>query len=308
MDDDELDFDALMAAQGVVPLGPKPKPAPTPAPTQAPAPGLRAKPKPQQTPAPKPPPPAPKPAPLVDPELPRLRARVEALEAELKEARADARASARKVSALRAEAKAREVEVVPLGALLKARGLNDDTTVDLVVQEWADQGWLGELFASLGTTDKASVEHFLSERVSLVCGREECPAQAGSVAVRVEAARCEVCGGSDVRRAARAFFARCAERGVARVRIVGGSPTYHTKLNELAKGEERVHLKLIRGTGKRTLREARQDQKHSDLVILWGGTILDHATSNLYDHSVSRVLTIAHRGMARMLQIATEQL
>jgi hypothetical protein len=42
----------------------------------------------------------------------------------------------------------------------------------------------------------------------------------------------------------------------------------------------------------------------ADVVIIWGGTLLDHAVADLYKDGPARVLRVPHRGIGRMLELA----
>ncbi len=235
--------------------------------------------------------------------------RVQALEAAKANAEDQARAAgrerravARKLSETQAAARV-EVRPLALDDALATRGLEKDERSE-VLGRAADMGLASVLQAS----DPAALRGWLEDHVDLLCGGEQCPSRSGTIRLKVAAARCDVCRGSDIRRAARGFFDACARANVRRVRLVGGSPSYRRQLESLASEDGRVQLKLISGTRNRETKDARQDQRHSDLVVLWGATILDHAVSGLYDPSRGRVLTVPHRGIARMLELVAEGL
>jgi hypothetical protein len=117
-----------------------------------------------------------------------------------------------------------------------------------------------------------------------------------------------VCQGSDIRRSVRQFVDACLSLGLTRVTVVGGSPKYHRQLKELVQ-HRRISLTLVPGNVRRTQKQADHDLAASDVVLLWGGTLLDHSTSDLYrSGDRGQVLTIPHRGIARMLQQATHAL
>jgi hypothetical protein len=109
---------------------------------------------------------------------------------------------------------------------------------------------------------------------------------------------------SDIRQAAFTVASACQALGVQRLAVVGGSPPYHSRLRTLF--GEALDLRLIDGTGRRTLKQARGDVEWADVVIVWGGTLLDHSLSQLYRGE--GVLTIAHRGLAGMLRALAEEL
>lgn len=187
-----------------------------------------------------------------------------------------------------------------LASLFAKRGARDSRERTVLVQGLIEGRRLERLLELATVTDAPALAAVLDAAVSFVCLSPTCRAIANPHTIPVDPPRCEVCGGSDLRAAASALFSACRDKGLNRVRIVGGAPSYHSRLKELASGTE-IELRCIPGDVRRTKKQAREDQKHSHLVILWGGTILDHATSNLYDKSESAVVTVANRGLAGML-------
>ena len=55
--------------------------------------------------------------------------------------------------------------------------------------------------------------------LALVCGDPACAPGLGALALTVPRARCEVCGGSDIQRAAHGFIRACQAAGITRVRF-----------------------------------------------------------------------------------------
>jgi hypothetical protein len=164
------------------------------------------------------------------------------------------------------------------------------------------------LLELLETRDPAALASVLERRLALVCGDPGCAPEMGAAALRVEPARCEVCGGSDIQRAAHGFMRACAAANIVRVRFVGGSPNYRTKLAALfpAGGSLTVHTTL--GDKRVRLNKSRSQQRGDDLVIIWGATELDHATSGAYRSEYGRTEIIAHRGIGRMLELAAARI
>ncbi|MGM0577886.1 MAG: hypothetical protein ACQEXJ_19325 [Myxococcota bacterium] len=316
---DDPSFEEMMAEEGVRPLGgDSPPPRATPS-----APEPRAETSPQPSPTP------PEPPAAVREEIERLRSQAALLEGRLEVAERDKQeiaarlaeteeardAAAAERDALDKERRALQRKLTeeapppppssrPLADMLSERGLEGDEASDVLTGA-ALHGWLGDLIDGLRVEDPRAMAALLTERVSLICDAERCRPAAGSVAVHVSPERCEVCGGSDVQAALAGFLVACKRAGVKRVRVVGGSPTYHTVIRELH-GDPGVDLKLIPGHKRRTARQAKADLRHADRVILWGATLLDHSISDLYDRSDPRVLSIPHRGIVTMFERAAE--
>ncbi len=120
-----------------------------------------------------------------------------------------------------------------------------------------------------------------------VCG-DACRAvdRAGSDRAResvvVTQPACEVCGGSNNRRAAIAARRVLAKRGIQRIVVVGGSPGTREQLAREFAGAD-VEMKLIDGTSKSlTGKDAIAHEQWAQLVVIWGSTELRHAVSMLY--------------------------
>lgn len=190
-------------------------------------------------------------------------------------------------------------------ALLEARGLVGDSELDLILRGLGDLHEGAGLIELLSATDVEAAQLWLEDRVALVCA--SCTAAPGRAVLSVPPARCDVCGGSDIRRAVRRFQDAALLSGLGRVVIVGGSPQYHRQLRALV-NDPRITLNLIPGDRRRTSRQVAADEAGADLVIVWGATMLDHSLSQLYGRHGGRVITIPHRGIARMLERATEAL
>ena len=123
-------------------------------------------------------------------------------------------------------------------------------------------------------------------------------------------AHCPHCGGSDNTRAARDLVASCGAAGIHRLLVIGGSPSVREELRA-ALGTT-LELRTVDGTERRTQERARADLEWADLVLLWGGTELDHKVSIHYAHPGSdhrsKVVHVARRGIAALLTAGVEHL
>ena len=121
---------------------------------------------------------------------------------------------------------------------------------------------------------------------------------------------CASCGGSDNRRAQEALVTAALRAGVRRLVIVGGSPSVREELRDALSG--RLELRLVDGTERRTLAQARLDLEWADLVLLWGGSELDHRVSTLYTGAPPalrrKLVHTSKRGIAALLEAALVRL
>jgi hypothetical protein len=152
-----------------------------------------------------------------------------------------------------------------------------------------------------------SAREALARALQRLCANPECArlARAGGARrtrVRVEPAACEVCGGSNVRRATRALALCLTSRGVRRVLIVGGKGAQHTEIEDplLAAGLE---VRFVDGTrGSPSRRDAAPDLQWAQVLVVWGATQLPHKVSRLYTddlpaHLRGRTVRLARRGI-----------
>ena len=240
-----------------------------------------------------------------------LAARVKQLEQE-RDAALRLLATAEKVMKRRAEpvpsVPAPEVPRISLAEALVARGLGDPEEQAQALAALASTESARRLMETLETRDLAGLRSALERRLALVCGRPGCAAPAGAAVIEVSPARCELCGGSEIQRAATRFMQACEAAGVVRVRFVGGSPNYRTQLEALFPGRGPLTVRTTAGDRRVPLHRSKAQQRSDDLVVIWGATELDHATSGAYRAQFGRVETIAHRGIGRMLDLAAERI
>lgn len=235
---------------------------------------------------------------------------VAARDAELaRRPRAGAATAGRADRAARGEAAPKETRsATRLNALLEARGLvdADERAAGLAAVLGTDSA--RALIDKLGARDGDGVASILERKLALLCGAPGCAAPEHAAVFAVPPERCEICGGSDIQRAARAFAEACAGAGVTRVRLVGGSPSYKTQIEALFPRGGALTVLITEGGKKVPLNRSKAQQRGDDLVIIWGATELDHATSGAYRKAYGRVFTIANRGIGRMLELAAAEI
>ncbi len=88
----------------------------------------------------------------------------------------------------------------------------------------------------------------------------------------------------------------CEAAGILRLVVVGGSPDVRREVGTL---QDRLELRLIDGTERRTRTEAQRDLAWADLVVIGGSSELAHKVSNLYtrDAGSTPVVTAARHGV-----------
>ncbi len=241
-------------------------------------------------------------------------ARVTALETDLAAAhvaasgaKEAARAHAQSRSALETELRAVKTErnAADLRLLLRRRGLADEA-----LQVRALEGLLHARPAATATAifrgDHQALRSEL-ERTALVCEGADCqPMGKDTPVIRVAPADCECCGGSDIRRAFGAFVAACRAAGMARVTIVGGSPSYRDKLRSL--GRELAQGLALEVVQQERPGEGKRAQAITGLVVIWGATEVDHSTTGHYRGAGDRTIAVHHRGIAGMLSQVSQKL
>ncbi|MCB9795578.1 MAG: hypothetical protein H6741_22985 [Alphaproteobacteria bacterium] len=213
------------------------------------------------------------------------------------------------------EAMAREAEglIDELPVLAELGALLDAVTLDPEEQVQVLSGLVAaELYALRGLqlAPAPVLGGLLQERVSLSCGAPSCAPKDGSVHLQVPPERCEVCGGSDIAQAFRTLLQACAgKQAPFRLMLVGGSPNYRTQLRHLAEGHSAaLHLDLLGGRARPRTRRVRERVRQADLVVIWGATIMDHATSNAVIAAGGERLDVPHRGIVTMLRAVARHL
>jgi hypothetical protein len=144
----------------------------------------------------------------------------------------------------------------------------------------------------------------LRERFVLACQRVPCQkaGQADGRALLVPSRNgdCEFCGGSDNRQATERLCSALLAKGQRRLVVIGGSPAARETLRTLI--GTRLQLRLVDGVARRTRVEAKADMLWADLIVIWGGTQLDHKVSTLYtDFNDGKVVAVHRRGIAALV-------
>ncbi|MED5371669.1 MAG: hypothetical protein VX899_11680 [Myxococcota bacterium] len=223
--------------------------------------------------------------------------RIAVLEAELAQAvqaesaaRKDQSSSRQSLEQLQTQAQIRP----SLRAMMADRGLEPAEMLLVLEAMQSDEP---ELLLALRQAPDQRISQLLSERVVLV-GPEcaEAP-QPGQWAVPVGQERCEL-SETGLALRYRDLLETCELLGIHTLCIVGGSTGYRKTLKQLA-AQGDLKLRLVSGSARRQKRQAEADLRTSSRVVVWGGTELDHAVSDLYRGE--NVVLVNHRGLSGML-------
>ena len=120
-------------------------------------------------------------------------------------------------------------------------------------------------------------------------------------AVRVTPPSCEICAGSNNRRAAIEMLRTLQKKGIARVVIVGGTPHLWHEMIEIFDAAPGIEVVYVDGTKtSHSAKDALSNKRWAQLIVVWAPTPLQHAVSNHYNHDMPehvRVVTVNRRGV-----------
>lgn len=123
--------------------------------------------------------------------------------------------------------------------------------------------------------------------------------------VRVPAQSCEVCAGSNTRRATIECVRLLLRRGVTRMVIVGGTPNQQARMKELLHGTG-LDVRYVDGTqAGHSAKDALANRRWAQLIVVWGPTPLRHAVSDLYTSEPLphlRIVSVPRRGAEALCQ------
>lgn len=119
-------------------------------------------------------------------------------------------------------------------------------------------------------------------------------------AVRVSKDGCEVCGGSNDRRAVLACRQALRRRVVRRIVVVGGTGPQQRRLRDLLR-DGGLAVRYVDGTkASHSAKDAVANTRWAQLIVIWGATPLRHAVSDLYTAEPPphlRVVSVQRRGI-----------
>jgi hypothetical protein len=194
----------------------------------------------------------------------------------------------------------------PIDDVLRGLGLEGDLAVDaraLLEQE----GLTNRRKQRISTAKVPRVREAIDRHWRRAC--RDCLArlaQDDRRAVEVPRAACPTCEGSRNRLAVTAMVSACRRTGVARLVLVGGSPSLRKELDELV--GSRLELRLVDGTRPNGKAAARRDVIWADLIVILGSSELAHTVSELYTRDLEarpKLITVRRRGIAAVADEVT---
>lgn len=189
---------------------------------------------------------------------------------------------------------------VPIEAMLRDLGFDTAGSRKQARAALEAAGLTNPRKVSISPDKRERAESAIASALVRVCG-DECASLAtdGRAPVIVGGVTCEVCAGSNNRRAAMECAAVLRQRGITRVLVVGGSPPTRRQLDALMTPLG-IELEMVEGTVKHSQKVALERMNRAQVVVVWGATELDHAVSDLYTEEPPedvRVITVARRGI-----------
>ncbi len=158
---------------------------------------------------------------------------------------------------------------------------------------------------AFAATKLPAAEAALAAALARVCGDaclriDRWAAAPAREAVRVPPRSCEICGGSNNRRAAIECARALARKRVRRVVVVGGTAATQHELHDLLAGSA-LEIRYVDGTkASHSGKDALANMRWAQLIVIWGATPLRHAVSELYTSEPPehvRILTVSRRGV-----------
>lgn len=194
-------------------------------------------------------------------------------------------------------------DAIPIDAMLREMGFDTPAARKQVRAALEAAGLTNPRKTAMSLDKRERAAEAIASALVRVCGAD-CAALAvdGRTPVIVGGVTCEICAGSNNRRAALEAAAVLDARGITRVLIVGGSPPTRKQLSALL-SPLGIELEMVEGTVKHSQKVALERMNRAQAVVIWGATELDHAVSELYTAEPPphvRVIPVARRGVAAL--------
>jgi len=189
--------------------------------------------------------------------------------------------------------------------VLEKRGVEGIDEAGFLIRGLLASRQLDGLINMLQAEDAEALLSWLDDRVALLCESHSDMLPSGRAGLTVPARRCEVCGGSELKRSIRDFVDGLLVNGMTRVSIIGGSPRGHRLLRQLVQ-HRGLKLQLQPYLARRSAGQIRSDMEHSDVVVLWRGGGIPQ--SEQYVGGPAQVIHVEERSIARLLGEVAQRL
>jgi len=163
----------------------------------------------------------------------------------------------------------------------------------------------------IATAKVVSVKTALQSRFIRACSRVRCRESAASGAapnrrrlVEVDQRHCEVCGGSDNRRAVQAMTLAMQRTGKTRLLVLGGTPQMRSNLQALV--EPPCEVRFVFGDGRDNAKDALQNATWANLIVVLASTPIAHKVTAHY--KAYRPITVPRRSITALAEAVSQTL
>jgi hypothetical protein len=197
--------------------------------------------------------------------------------------------------------------------LLRAAGFVSAETATLARSKLEANGLTRSGKTGISSAKEERAHAVLDAAFASYCGEERCHELLdidGRQPIVVARRSCEVCGGSNNQRAVREMIGACEYADVEKVLVVGGTPRLEEALQSELSGST-ILLRVIIGTeNEPNQREAIEDCRWADLVVVWAPTPLPHKVSRLYTSELCQtdLVEVHRRGLEALAHAVTDHL
>lgn len=196
-------------------------------------------------------------------------------------------------------------EIVGIDGFLRESGFDTPQAMQQARSALEAAGLTNPRKQAMAAVKLERARQVLDTTFTFVCNSTACAEKAAArrphtTQVTTSPATCVVCAGSNNLRALHEACRLMREAGMTHLVIVGGNPNQRTELRPLFEAAG-IECRLIEGVDKRhTRQDAMYNLRWADILVVWGGTPLDHKVSKLYTDTPQpgvRVIKMARRGI-----------
>lgn len=206
----------------------------------------------------------------------------------------------------------RRTDAIPIAAWLEEEGFADDAARRAARRVLETAGLTNPRKQAISTAKLEHARAVLAAEMARVCGpacrRLAASLLPGRPAVASTTAHCDVCLGSNNRRAALGMAAAFRERGLSRLLVLGGSAGTLRELQGLLAGTG-IELRTVAGSEHLPNKKgALADLGWAQVMAVWASTPLPHKVSVSYTDERPRELpfvTVSRRGVEALCQELT---